>query len=51
MATGILIPGIPVAILDHPELLKHMNKPGRTRKRMPTDRPAKVAKRAGEGAQ
>lgn len=51
MAAGILIPGVPVAILAHLELLEHMSKHGKTQKRMHAHRPAKVAKRAREGAQ
>jgi hypothetical protein len=50
MAADILISYIPVAILAHLEVQKPMNKQGRTRKRTPDHRPAKGAKRAGEGA-
>ena len=51
MAADILISSITVAILAHPELLEHMNKQGRTRKRTHPHRLAKVTKRPGEGAQ
>jgi hypothetical protein len=52
MATDILIPGFAVAILAHQEVLEHMNKQGRRRKRTPTHRSTTVAKlAAGKGGQ
>jgi len=49
IAVDILIPSIPVAILAYLEVLEHMNRQGKTRKRTHVHRLTKLA--AGEGEQ